>query len=217
MCVSCGRPMAATTGLRLAARCTSCAAEPLRLDGLRAATLFDGVIRRAIHQFKYDGYKALAPYLAGLMLETWGEGLFPVDCIIPVPLHPRRLRDRGYNQAALIAEEIACAIDLPEIKGTLVRSRMTESQVNLNAAARRRNVAGAFKADGADLAARSVLLLDDVCTTGSTLQACADALREARVAYVYAFTLSRAVYDPVTGALGDASAWSNQIELDTIY
>jgi ComF family protein len=166
--------------------------------------VFEGVVRHAIHQLKYQGRTDLASSLAGLMVTAWGEKPFSVDCVIPVPLHPRRLRERGYNQATLIAEEFARRVGLSVLPDALVRERVTESQTRLSAFERRRNVDGAFRAHGSQMRGRSVLLLDDVCTTGSTLQACADALRAAGASHVYAMAVARAGWDPRTGAADDA-------------
>jgi ComF family protein len=179
---------------------------PLRLDCIRGVVLFEGVVRKAIHELKYRGRTELAMPLAELMVPAWGSGLFPVECLIPVPLHPRRLRERGYNQAALIAEGLAKRIRLPVSLGALARSRMTEPQTQLRAAQRQTNVAGAFTATSPTVAGRSVMLVDDVCTTGATLQACADALRSAGVERVFAMTLARSTWDYRTGVAGDAVA-----------
>ena len=162
------------------------------MDGVRAAVVFEGVIRQAIHDLKYQGRTELAVPLAELMVEAWESGLFPVDCLVPVPLHPRRLRERGYNQANFLTEGFAEKIKLPVLLGVLARSRMTKSQTKLGVAERRKNVKGAFTAIPAVLEGRSVLLVDDVCTSGFTLQACADALRTAGAVQVYAMTVARA-------------------------
>lgn len=173
------------------------------MDGIRGAALFEGVVRKAIHELKYRGRTALALPLAELIVHVWGNGLFPVDCLVYVPLHPRRLRERGYNQAALITEGLTKEIRLPILTGALVRSRMTEAQTKLGARERQRNVAGAFSARPQAVDGRSIMLVDDVCTTGSTLQACADALRAAGADQVYAMTVARADWDARTGATGD--------------
>ena len=179
-----------------------CASRPLRVDGVRAAVKFRNVIQRAVHAFKYQDRTDLALPLAELMATTWAEGLFPVDCLIPVPLHPGRLRERGYNQSALITKELAKRINLPIISQVLARSRETKTQTELGAAERRQNVMGAFVAH--NVQGRSVLLVDDVCTTGSTLEACADALRAAGADRVFAMTLARAGWDPTTGVMEDS-------------
>jgi ComF family protein len=174
------------------------------MDGVRAAAVFEGAIRQAIHELKYGGQTELASPLAELMVTAWGNGLFPVDCVTPVPLHPRRIRERGYNQATLIAEVFAQQTNLPILADALVRSRMTESQTSLGAFARRKNVDGAFTARPPMVRGRSILLVDDVCTTGSTLQACADALRQGGASQVYAMTVARAGWDTRSGAADDS-------------
>ena len=138
------------------------------------------------------------------MVTAWGNGLYAVDCVMPVPLHPRRIRERGYNQATLIAEIFAQQINLPILADALVRSRMTESQTSLGAFARRKNVDGAFAARSSGVRGLSILLVDDVCTTGSTLQACGDALRDGGASEVYALTVARAGWDTRSGAVGDS-------------
>ncbi len=184
--------------------CVRCRNTPLRLDGITGVTLYQGVIRKAIHALKYSGRTELAPLLAELMVPIWGSGLYPVDFLIAVPLHPRRLQERGYNQAALIAEGLADRISLPVLADALARSRMTEPQTQLDAFQRQANVAGAFTAKSTAVAARSVMLVDDVCTTGATLQACADSLRAAGAKHVYAMTVARSTWDYQTGVARDA-------------
>jgi predicted amidophosphoribosyltransferase len=91
-------------------KCPRCSGARLHLDGIQGVAAFQGVIRRAIHALKYEGRTEVAVPLAELMVTKWGEGLFPVEFLVPVPLHPRRLRERGYNQAALIAKQLASRI-----------------------------------------------------------------------------------------------------------
>ncbi len=174
-------------------------------------------MRRAIHAFKYGGRTELASPLAELMVSAWNEEPFPVDCIMPVPLHSTRLRERGYDQAALLARELAAQIKLPVLSQGLERTRITEAQTSLSAPDRRKNVAGAFTASGPWVKGRSVLLVDDVCTTGSTLDACTEVLRRVGAANVFAFTLARTNWDPVTGAVGDAGFGQSDRIPQTIF
>ena len=116
----------------------------------------------------------------------------PADVVVPVPLHATRLRERGYNQAALLARELAQRAELPVNERTLVRKRATAPQVELGARERRENMHDAFGCSDGALAEKRVLLIDDVCTTGATLEACAIALRESGAHSVQALTLARA-------------------------
>ncbi len=148
-------------------------------------------LRGAIHALKYQDRTALAVPLGHLLAERWLD-VTPqqVDGLVPVPLHPQRLRERGYNQATLLASAMAPVLALPIQEGLLRRERPTPPQVGLAQQARLRNVAGAFQATG-DVAGGRWLLVDDVCTTGATLQACAQTLHAAGADTVWAITLTR--------------------------
>ncbi|MGD8997027.1 MAG: phosphoribosyltransferase family protein [Anaerolineae bacterium] len=126
------------------------------------------------------------------MAEYWSIHPIPVDVLVPVPLHKNRLRDRGFNQAALLAHQLSKQVHLPVNEHTLVRQRATASQIDLNTEERKQNVRDAFRCTTSALAGRRVLLIDDVCTTGSTLEACAVALRDGGTRSVQALTLARA-------------------------
>jgi competence protein ComFC len=115
-----------------------------------------------------------------------------LDVIVPVPLHPTRQRERGFNQAALLACELGIHLGRPVVDGVLVRSRATHPQVGLGPDERRANVDGAFECANDDLAGKRVLLVDDVYTTGSTMEAAGAALREGGAESVWAYTLARA-------------------------
>jgi len=127
-----------------------------------------------------------------LLHEYLEENPVPADILVPVPLSPRRRRVRGYNQSALLARELARRLGLPVDDKTLARVRSTASQAETaNAEARKLNVKGAFQCKGGALQGKEVLLLDDVATTGATLSACAQALRDAGAASVWALTFAR--------------------------
>ena len=148
-------------------------------------------MRRAVHALKYRADRSLVDFLVDLAFPHFGLADWNFDRLIPVPLGRRREAKRGYNQAALLAESISRKTRIPVEADCLIRSRETQSQVGLPSAERMKNVAGAFAA--AVRPARSVLLVDDVCTTGATLQSCAAALRAAGAESVSALTLTRAV------------------------
>lgn len=147
-------------------------------------------LREAIHAFKYAGRRDTGTRLAALLVERWQDAPIAVDGVIPVPLHEARERERGYNQSRVLAEPFACQAGLPLRPGVLERTRPTPPQVGLDRAGRLDNVAGAFQATIEALGGRW-LLVDDVCTTGATLEACAAALRSAGATSVWAITLAR--------------------------
>jgi ComF family protein len=175
--------------------CARCRTTPLRIDSIRSAVQFEGVLRQAIHGLKYRGHSALAGPLGGLMAAYWVQHPMSADIVVPVPLHATRLRERGYNQAALLAREMAGRVGLAVDEQTLIRQRATAPQIELNARQRRENVRVAFHCSGNGVAGKQVLLIDDVCTTGATLEACAVALYdEGGAQRVQALTLARAGY-----------------------
>lgn len=187
-CSRCGRP------LSLQDRCPSCERWRLAIDGIRSPFRFEGVTRQAIHQFKYNNFKALAIPLARLLKAYLEVNPLPAEVLVPVPLHPRRLRERGYNQSSLLARELGKLTGLPVAEEVLLRSKDSPAQARAaTAEARRSNVAGAFLCRHQELFGKQVLLIDDVCTTGATLDSCAIALRSARVVSAWGLTVAREV------------------------
>lgn len=171
--------------------CPVCRAYPSALDGMVAATVFEGPVRECIHALKYEGQRPYAETLAAIARPAFAALPRP-DALVPVPLSTQRERGRGFNQSALIARHLA-GDDVPVMSGWLVRSRDTPPQVGQDRAARQANVAGAFLCpDPAAIRGRHLLLLDDVATTGATLDACARALRGAGAASVRALVVARA-------------------------
>lgn len=161
------------------------------LDGVEVAHLYGGALRPAIHALKYRGRRRVAAPLGDLMAaHLWAHPL-RADALLPVPLHPTRQRERGYNQSELLAERVGAACGLPIIRGGLERVRATTKQAQQKSAlSRRENVRGAFVWRGAHLP-RHIILIDDVLTTGATLIACAEALRAAGTVEVRALALAR--------------------------
>jgi ComF family protein len=164
------------------------------LDGIRVRALFEGAISAAIHAFKYQRQTRLVQPLGALLCEAVQDAGWSVDVVTAVPLHAARLRERGYNQAALLADYLARAEGWACIPSAVQRVRETASQVHLNAQERRANVADAFAADPDWVRGHCVLIIDDVLTTGATLGACADAVRAAGATRVYGATVAGAVY-----------------------
>ena len=156
------------------------------LAGVGASGLYDGVLKRAVQAFKYNGAVELAAPLAERLTVTLERRDWAFDFIAPVPLSVNRLAERGYNQADLLGQRVAERMNIRYWPDALRRERDTEQQARLNVQQRADNVKDAFAA--ADAANQSVLLIDDVVTTGATLKACAEALKNARAAAVYAIT-----------------------------
>lgn len=172
--------------------CARCQTFPLQIESIRSVVYFEGVLRQAMHWFKYRGRTVLAEPLGDMMAAYWTQHAVPIDVVAPVPLHAARLRERGYNQAALLAREMARRVGLVVDEHALIRQRATASQVKLDADQRKENVRAAFCCANNGLAAKRVLLIDDVCTTGATLEACAIALYDGGACSVQALTLARA-------------------------
>ncbi len=174
LCVHCLVRASAGSG---AERAAACAAHPDHQAW--PACLYDERAGVLIHALKYGERPLLAGGLAGLL----ERALPPVprfDLVVEVPLHAARLHERGYNQATLLAQALAERIGVPWLAGALVRVRPTRSQARLGPAARRANLAGAFRAPRPGwLEGRNVLVVDDVLTTGATLEACFEAVRSA--------------------------------------
>jgi ComF family protein len=165
------------------------------LDGVRSATYFEenGPIQSAIHALKYHNNRAVVNDLGKILADAYQRYQLNIDVVVPVPLHYSRLRERGYNQSELLAKELCQAYSLPLDIMTLHRIRQTEAQVRLKKVNERyQNVCGAFSCSSNKLASQTVLLIDDVCTTGSTLDACAVALKQSGTTSVWVLTLAKA-------------------------
>ncbi len=184
-CERCGRPLH-TPGL-----CRSCRTGGWPLVGLQSPFFFEGVIQRAVHELKYRGRRVLAEPLGELLAAHLAALPWPTSAIAPIPLHRERERARGYNQAALLARALSARCGWPLLDGGLVRWRNTRPQVGLDGASRLENVRGAFRWASPEPPPRRVLLLDDVCTTGATMEACAEALLKAGTEEVRGLALAR--------------------------
>lgn len=173
------------------ADCTNCTHHAPAFSALRSAFSYGDVAREAVLSLKFHGVSALAPRMASQMAIALQEWSPPADVIVPVPLGWLRKRTRGYNQSELLASEIARASSLPLERHALRRIRHTAPQAHQpDAASRRENVRGAF-GPGSRPVSGNVLLIDDVSTTGATLDACAQALLASGAASVYALTFAR--------------------------
>jgi ComF family protein len=196
LCLTCGAPFAGVeTGDHL---CGECLATDRPYAIARSVGRYQGTLLKAIHLFKYRGRtgigKALGRVMADFACGIWDMKVFSL--IMPVPLHRKRLKERGFNQAVILAREIADRFSLPLDFMTLRRNVYTEPQVALGREERKKNVSGAFGVTKpGKVSGRRILLVDDVFTTGSTLTECAAALMQAHAEAVVVLTLARAVHN----------------------
>jgi ComF family protein len=188
LCERCGDPLPSWRVVTAAEGvCARCRRMPSLIRRGRSAGEYEGSLREIIHALKYEGRQSLARPLARLMLDAGGDLLEDADYLVPVPLHPWRRLRRGFNQAAVLAGHLG----LPVVHA-LWRRRSTPPQSGLSAGARRRNVKEAFRLApfARSLDGRHVVLIDDVRTTGATLEACASVLLDAGVQEVGALTVA---------------------------
>ena len=179
-------------------RCDDCATSPPRYGKLRAIAFYQTTLQQAVHLFKFRKKKAFASHLIQLI-----NAHIPVDCniseydaVLPIPIHKKRLQERGFNQAMLLADGIAKAEGLPVLADALVRKRHTVAQSSLDKAARQQNIVGAFEVRNPDaIRGKRLLIIDDVFTTGATIREAVSELWTADPAEVDVLTLARTL-DP---------------------
>jgi len=160
---------------------------------MRSWAVFDSPVQNALHTLKYRRNIGLGESFAAEMAKFFRTLQWSVDIFIPVPLGKKRLKERGYNQVALVARPLAYEIGVEYSARALWKARETRSQVGLSVSKRRENVHNAYQADPKVVKRKSVVLMDDVATTGSTILACTDALLSAGARAVYAITIARAL------------------------
>jgi ComF family protein len=187
VCNACGLPQT-HSGL-----CERCEEKRPSFELLRSWTVFEEPVRKALHRLKYRRDIGLGEALSTQMSGFVAQLGWPVDMLIPIPLGKRRLKERGYNQVAMVAMPLSIQLGLDYHPVALARARETRSQVGLSAVERHKNVQGAFFADGMKVSGRSILLMDDVSTTGATLSSAAEALLTSGAREVYAVTIARAL------------------------
>ena len=211
MCCRCGTPFEIDRGVD--AQCGPCLAEPPRYTQARAALVYGGPARKVLLALKHGDRQYLARMMAVHMARAGAAMLTPDVLVVPVPLHRWRLWQRGFNQAALLARALAAGSGAALGVDALLRVKATPPSAGMGRAARARNVRGVFRVrDRAQVRGRTIVLVDDVMTTGATADACARVLRRAGARAVHVLTFARAVRrdDEDTGAGGRKTAISSQ-------
>ncbi len=188
VCQHCGLAVAGAYDARV--RCARCQHHPWAFDRARAPFLYLGGIREAIHAFKYEKHWRIGAWLASRMahIAKSDADMRAANLITAVPMHWVKQRVKGWNPAAALAQHVAAQVSIPFQAAALRRRRWTPTQTALTARQRARNVQNAFRASPRIAAQQSILLIDDVFTSGATAQACAHALREAGAAHVWVLT-----------------------------
>ena len=205
LCEVCGRPLpglAASAGpsAQQPLLCPACQDKTYAFDSARSFAMYEGTLIRAILLLKYEQIEPLGAWFAERLAElVAGEGnAMAADLVVPVPLHRERERERGYNQAALLSKPLAKRLRLPHKAVLLMRTRARPEKHLLSLEERWESVRGAFATrPGSQVDNLRVLLVDDVLTTGATLDACARTLREAGAKSVLGLTVARAVRNPL--------------------
>ncbi len=204
ICDVCGLPLpdfAAVPGEML--RCAACRMETYAFDRARSFAIYENEVVRAIVLLKFERIDPLAKWFAERLAEIYrrNEAIFGVDVVVPVPLHREREKERGYNQAELLSRSLAKLLKLRHQGVLLVRKRPRPAKLVLTLRERWAAVRGAFEIrPGSQVDNRRVLLLDDVMTTGATLDACSKALRDAGAKSVVALTVARSAHNPLPAA-----------------
>jgi ComF family protein len=172
--------------------CGACLASRPRFRSLRAWATFEDPVQSALHKLKYRRDLSMGDAIATAMMPFVKSLNWQIDLVVPVPLGKQRMRERGYNQVAMIAKPLAMGLGLQYLPHALARQKETRSQVGLSREERHKNVHGVFQADPG-VKGRLILIMDDVSTTGSTLSSGADALYATGARDVYALTVARAL------------------------
>ena len=186
-CEKCGIP---TKGADL---CEKCKSNPPAYRMMRSWAVFDSPIQNGLHTMKYRRNIVLGEAIAMQTADFVHSLHWQLDVLIPVPLGKKRLKERGYNQVALVARPLAYQIGIRYEPDALWKTRETRSQVGLTISQRSENVQNAYQADSTVVKDKSILIMDDVATTGSTISACTAALRSAGAQEVYVLTIARAL------------------------
>lgn len=187
LCYKCGRQIISNSS----EYCDTCVSYNFSFDKAFSLWPYNSTVKTSLSNFKYRGRREFAEYYADKLYEHFHNALpkLNISAVVPVPIHPERLKNRGYNQAELIAEILAKKLDLPIVTDYLIRSKNTLAQKNLDPVSRRKNLREAFRINHNskfyEIQLKNILLIDDIYTTGSTADACSAVLKEAGTEKVY--------------------------------
>jgi len=187
LCYKCGRQIISNSS----EYCDTCMSYNFSFDKAFSLWPYNSTVKTSLSNFKYRGRREFAEYYADKLYEHFHNALpkLNISAVVPVPIHPERLKNRGYNQAELIAEILAKKLDLPIVTDYLIRSKNTLAQKNLDPVSRRKNLREAFRINHNskfyEIQLKNILLIDDIYTTGSTADACSAVLKEAGTEKVY--------------------------------
>ncbi len=189
ICPVCGAP-------KTTVKCQTCRTNEFLFDEARSVFMFKKIVQKIIHEFKYNEMIRVAKFM-GLLSREYLERFQPfghIDYIVPVPLHKVRKRSRGFNQAEYLTREISKNMNWDNLPKLIKRQRFTETQTKLNKDQRKKNVSLAFKINPKyDINGKNILLVDDVFTTGATVNSITSALKEKHANKVFVFTIGRAL------------------------
>lgn len=198
-CVKCGKPLIPTDFFKQNREilCLDCKRKKYSFEFSRSTGVYDKVLKKCIHLFKYYGERKLAKPLGKLMVDSLvknNEFKKKIDLIIPVPLHRNDLKKRGFNQSVLLGKVTGDYFSIPVRENVLVKKRSTPFQVNLSKKERKINILGAFSVEKPEeIKGKNILILDDVFTTGATVEECTKELMKARAKNIFVLTLARTV------------------------
>lgn len=198
-CAKCGKPLIPTDFFKQNREilCLDCKRKKYSFEFSRSTGIYDKVLKKCIHLFKYYGEKKLAKPLGKLMVDSLvknDEFKRKIDLIIPVPLHKNDLKKRGFNQSVLLGKVTGDYLSIPVRENVLVKKKLTPFQVNLSKKERKINILGAFSVEKpGEIKGKNILILDDVFTTGATVEECTKELMKARAKNIFVLTLARTV------------------------
>ncbi len=189
VCQRCGKPE--SSGMY----CRGCWGTHNHLDMIRSVFVFEGIIRRAVLEFKYRNLRSIAACLSQYMADYFVEHEMAADFLMPVPMHEKRLKRRGYNQSELLAGQISEMVSVPLRADLVKRVKDNKPQVRTSCADERwSNMRDAFTCTSSEVSGKDIIIIDDVCTSGATLEACAAAIKSMGANKISGFTLAREIY-----------------------